>query len=76
MNRFIRLLQNTLQLVAGIIGLRFQLRPDKWHSDPPKLEERRRVGLGEFRFHFPQGSVPIAALVRRRCCGELYLNCG
>jgi len=26
---------------------------DEWHGDPPKLEERRRVGFGEFRFDTP-----------------------
>jgi len=27
---------------------------DEWRGDPPKLEERRRVGFGEFRFDTPQ----------------------
>jgi len=27
---------------------------DEWRGDPPKLEERRRVGFGEFRFDTPK----------------------
>jgi len=42
--RFIRLRQNTLQLAAGMNG----------GANAPKLEERRRVGFGEFRFDTPQ----------------------
>ena len=42
--RFIRLRQNTLQLAAGMNG----------GANAPKLEQRRRVGFGEFRFDTPQ----------------------
>ena len=41
---FIRLRQNTLQLAAGMNG----------GANAPKLEQRRRVGFGEFRFDTPQ----------------------
>jgi len=41
---FIRLRQNTLQLAAGMNG----------RANAPKLEQRRRVGFGEFSFDTPQ----------------------
>ena len=41
---FIRLRQNTLQLAAGMNG----------GANAPKLEQRRRVGFGEFHFDTPQ----------------------
>jgi hypothetical protein len=56
---FIRLRQNTLQLAAGMNG----------GANAPKLEKRRRVGFGEFRFDTPQlaaGSFIREALVRRK----------
>ena len=41
---FIRLRQNTLQVAAGMNG----------RANAPKLEQRRRVGFGEFSFDTPQ----------------------
>jgi len=41
---FIRLRQNTPQLAAGMNG----------GANAPKLEQRRRVGFGEFPFDTPQ----------------------
>ena len=53
---FIRLRKNTLQLVVAKRKFRRFLRGcrDEWHGDPPKLEERRRVGFVEFRFDITQ----------------------
>ena len=36
---------------------------DEWRGDPPKLEERRRVGFGEFRFDTPQPACWNAAKI-------------
>jgi len=43
-HKIIRLRQNTLQLAAGMNG----------GANAPKLEQRRRVGFGEFPFDTPQ----------------------
>jgi hypothetical protein len=42
---------------------------DEWHGDPPKLEERRRVGFDEFRFDTPKlaaGSFIFARIPERK----------
>jgi hypothetical protein len=49
--KIIRLHQDTLQACwsEAEIPSRRGCR-DEWRGDPPKLEERRRVSFGEFRF--------------------------
>jgi len=59
----IRLRQNTLQLAVGMNG----------GANAPKLEQRRRVGFGEFRFDTPQ-LVGAKRRSRLRGCGELHYN--